>query len=510
MKARFALAASLPLAVTASAVVNQTVCGGTTYSYLGLAGYGYIPSSFRDKYGDTMGGWGSAAAIEQDSWRRTGELTYEGILWVLPDRGWNTNGTLNFQNRIHKVALELELAPHASYSNPSKPNLKLTYLDSILFTDPDGEYMTGLDADVTGTAHFDGFPPLPVATYEGDGFGNAGPGGRRVSLDSEGLFLGDDGSFWVSDEYGPYVYKFDKNGKMELAIQPPSAFLPRRNGTLSFSADSPPFYDPDEVIDPADPETGRDNNQGFEGLTVSPDGRTLYTLIQSALNQEGGLKKEYRENARLLEYDISSGTPVYKTEHVVVLPKYDDYTATKSSKIYKTAAQSEIHMLPSGDFLVLARDSGFGRGQTYSRSVYRHADIFSINRTATQIQFTDYDYANGSIASSKGVLDDGITPVEYCTFLDYNDPLQLAKFGLHNGGNQNRTLLNEKWESLVVVEADPDACPDENGEKEYFLFSFSDNDFITQDGYMNFGQMQYADASGYNLDNQALVFSLRF
>ena len=38
------------------------------------------------------------------------------------------------------------------------------------------------------------------------------------------------------------------------------------------------------------------------------------------------------------------------------------------------------------------------------------------------------------------------------------------------------------------------------------MFSLSDNDFITQDGYMNGGQFKYADASGYSLDNQVLVF----
>jgi hypothetical protein len=49
---------------------------------------------------------------------------------------------------------------------------------------------------------FEGFPDLPVATYTGDGFGNSGSGGKRISIDAEGLVLGEDGSFWVSDEYG--------------------------------------------------------------------------------------------------------------------------------------------------------------------------------------------------------------------------------------------------------------------------------------------------------------------
>jgi hypothetical protein len=43
-----------------------------------------------------------------------------------------------------------------------------------------------------------------LLTYRdiGDGFGGNGPGGKRVAIDSEGLVLGKDGTFWISDEYG--------------------------------------------------------------------------------------------------------------------------------------------------------------------------------------------------------------------------------------------------------------------------------------------------------------------
>jgi hypothetical protein len=38
------------------------------------------------------------------------------------------------------------------------------------------------------------------------------------------------------------------------------------------------------------------------------------------------------------------------------------------------------------------------------------------------------------------------------------------------------------------------------------LISFSDNDFITQDGFIDFGKQPYKDASGFDLDTQVLVF----
>ena len=43
---------------------------------------------------------------------------------------------------------------------------------------------------------------------------------------------------------------------------------------------------------------------------------------------------------------------------------------------------------------------------------------------------------------------------------------------------------------------------------EWFVFSLSDDDFITQNGFLEGGKFNYSDSSGYNLDNQALVFKI--
>ena len=266
---------------------------------------------------------------------------------------------------------------------------------------------------------------------------------------------------------------------MLQALAPPDAYIPHRNGSVSFSADSPPIYDLNKTVTPADTTTGRDNNQGLEGLTLSADGKTLYTLMQSALDQEGGPNNPYRRQARLLEYDITHSTPVYKAEYVVTLPLYTDPTA-KASKATKVAGQSEIHSLGNGQFLVLSRGSNAGHGAASSTSVYRHADIFDISGSSgvTDIKSTVNDAVDGSIASATGVLNAGITTAQYCPFLDFNVNAQLERFGVHNGGAQDSGLLNEKWESLAMVPVDGKSGKD----GEWFLFSLSDNDFITQDG----------------------------
>jgi hypothetical protein len=106
--------------------------------------------------------------------------------------------------------------PDATVGKPAKkPNVELKYLSSILLKDPKGEPCSGLDP--TGVASFNGLPDLPAANYTGDGFGvkKDGDAHTRVSVDSEGLVLNEDGSFWVSDEYGPFVCRF---------LLPPSQF----------------------------------------------------------------------------------------------------------------------------------------------------------------------------------------------------------------------------------------------------------------------------------------------
>lgn len=392
-------------------------------------------------------------------------------------------------------------------------------------TAPDGiTPTTGLDADISGSITFPGFPILPVASYQGNGFSlsSTGPTNQRVALDTEGLVLNSDGTFWISDEYGPYIYKFSAAGVMLQAIMPPAAYIPHRSGSVSFSSDSPPFYDPtnpSHIPSPADTDTGRNNNQGLEGLTSN--GTILSALLQSSLDQEGGPSNPNRLQARFLQYDISGSVPAYLAEYVVTLPIWTDPTE-KKSKQKKVAGQSEIHTLGNKQYLILNRDSGSGHGQPSSTSIFRHIDIFDVS-SATNIKSSTYDGTTSSIASSSGVLKSGITAATSCSFLDFNLNSELGKFSLHNGGAQDANLLNEKWESLALVPVDG-----LNGaDGEWFIFSMSDNDFITQNGmrvvlfhlldltglliglgFLNGGAFTYSDASGYNVDTQALVFQV--
>jgi hypothetical protein len=78
--------------------------------------------------------------------------------------------------------------------------------------------------------------------------------------DSEGLVALRDGTFWVSDEYGPFITHFNAKGREIGRLSP-------LNGTL-----------PQELLN-------RVPNRGMEGLTITPDGKMLVGMMQSALQQ---------------------------------------------------------------------------------------------------------------------------------------------------------------------------------------------------------------------------------
>ncbi|KAH8796719.1 hypothetical protein BGZ57DRAFT_1012033 [Hyaloscypha finlandica] len=307
--------AGVATAAAQSAFVNQTTCNGKQHTY-------------------------------QELWVKLVNGSNTGVLWALPDRGWNTEGTLDFQPRVHKFDILFTPEPSATVANPSGNNLFFAYKETVRFFGPDGTPCTGLDADPTGYISFPGSPDLPVATYTGDGFGNAGPGGRRIPG------------------------TFSAVGLMIAAIRPVDVM---RNGTEFFSADSPPFYDNkgagDDVFQ-ADNPTGCDNNHGFEGLTVTRGGNTLYVLMQAALNQDGGTNKQTERYTRLVEYDITvPSAPQYAREFVVPLPLYNDPTAKAS----KNPKWQRIIFAPS--------------------VLYHHFDIFDIS-SATDIKGFVYDCAN--------------------------------------------------------------------------------------------------------------------
>jgi hypothetical protein len=458
-------------ALVAQPVATVTV-NNQTFVNQGLVGVGRMPSDLKDKFGETFGSF-SAFTFQPGSWQRNANGSYSGTLFTQPDRGYNAVGTTNYVPRFNKITVAFTPAPAGS---TAQNQVGLTLADTIKFTESDGTPMTSLDPTSAGTGTRAGLPAMPQA-FNG-----------RLALDAEGIVVNADGSIWVSDEYGPYIFRFTADGRLISAIRPPEAITPKRNGADSFASNNPGPGQAAPV--PANPTTGRQNNQGLEGLSVSPDGRTLFALLQSAARQDGGTGGTGpRRHTRLLAYDLTvAGNPTLKGEYVVPLPTYSLGAATL------VPAQSEMLAINNTQFLVLARD-GNGRGVASPTSLYRSILVYDIS-SATNIAGTAYDTTTTPIAPG-GVLAAGIIPATSAVLVDMNNAAQLAKFGLNNGPVDNANTLSEKWEALALVPAFDPSAPN-----DWYLFVGNDNDFITTNGFQDGAPY----AAAIDNDNMVLVY----
>jgi hypothetical protein len=455
--------------------------GGKSYVFKGLVSVGRLPADLRDKFGETFGS-GSGLAPDPKSWSLAAGA-YRGTIYMLPDRGYNIKGTVDYRARLNKLTVVLKPPSDPQVMPPEarQHTLGMTLADTMLLRDANGRPLTGLDPTVDSMRPAgSGFPDMPQA-----------PNGA-ISLDAEAVVLMDDGTFFVGDEYGPYIYHFSAEGRMLSAIRPPEAFIPKRNGHDSFSSDNPGPGEP--PVKPADPETGRQNNQGFEGVSLTPDGKYLVAVLQSATRQDGGNAPETRQNTRMLVYDIADRDHA-KLLHEYVLP-LPIFTDAKGRR--RVAAQSELLALGDTRFLLLCRDAGNGYGLEGATSRYRRIELIDIAH-ATDIAGTKYDGVVPVAPASTLVA--GVTPAVLTTLIDMNDNAQLNKFGLHNGEPKDRNDLYEKWEGMALFPA-----LDPQNPRDYFLLVSDDNDFITQNGYQ--AGVAYKDPSGADVDTMILVYRM--
>jgi hypothetical protein len=465
----------MALSQSASPAAAQSAPSG--FVNKGLVGVGRLPADMKDKFGETLGS-GSGLAADMKSWTKTAD-GYRGIFYVLPDRGYNVEGTTDYRARLNKISVTFKPIEGAAVGSAAAEGNAVTLKveDTILLTDNAGEPMSGLDPAEGGVKPAAGaIPPLPQ-TVNG-----------RVALDPEAVVLLADGSFFVSDEYGPYIYRFSASGKMLSAIRPPEAIVPKRKGKDHFSANAPGAGV--KKPEPANPETGRQNNQGFEGLALTPDGRHLVTVLQSATRQDGGDKPETRNHTRVLYYDITNPDQAKLVRHYVLsLPVFD---ADGKKRI---AAQSELLALDEARFLLLCRD-GNGFGTKNAESLYRKVELLDVSG-ATNLVGSQYEGITP--VAPGGRLEADVVPAKLTPFIDINDKAQLAKFGLHNGAPNDRTNLSEKWEGLGLVPALDPANPN-----DFFLMVINDNDFLTTNGFQV--GASYKAENGVDVDTMMLAY----
>jgi hypothetical protein len=302
----------------------------------------------------TKGGYGSAIALVPGSSRN---------FYLLTDRGPNYDGPAS--QGTPKRFPDPTYAPRIYRGHVSGSKLRID--GETILKSTGGVPMTGL--------------PLPNsacgATLEiGQTVSGQGPLSDVNGLDPEGLVALEDGTFWVSDEYGPFMVHFDNSGR-EIR-----RYSPCNNGGI------PEVY------------KLRRPNRGMEGLTITPDGKWLVGAMQAPLENPApaGVRNISRAT-RILFKHLETGAT---REYLYLL---------ESPTIQ---GNSEILALSATRFLVLERDGNFlfGSPAAAIKRIYE-IDIAGATDISTlgTLGATPVNGKTIERATAAEILAAGITPV---------------------------------------------------------------------------------------------------
>lgn len=310
------------------------------------------------------GGFGSAIAADPND---------PGAFFMLTDRGPNIDGTATNS----KVFAKPDFAPQIGKFRVKNGQM---ILESIIeLKNSTGGKLNGLPnpANQGGT----GETALDV---NGNNIGTSVDG-----LDSEGLAVASDGTFWVSDEYGPHIVHFDATGRTLERINPFGSGTGGRTIPLVFAT--------------------RRANRGMEGLTLTPDGKTLVGIMQFPLYNPSSSAVSGSLVTRILTFDIATGA----TKQFVYLIERANLQAI-----------SEITAITNTTFLVLERDGEYGT-EANKNTLFKR--VYKIDLAGATDISDPANRANGKLYGGKTVEElktaaalqtNGITPVSKTLVLD--------------------------------------------------------------------------------------------
>ncbi|SPO35076.1 uncharacterized protein PSFLO_00547 [Pseudozyma flocculosa] len=455
----------LPLAALAtSAAICKRAIDPSSFKSEGLVAIGRFPADLRDSNGETLGGLGSAAGLVPGKFQRRGSR-YSGSFYLQPDRGYNVDATIDYAARHHRFDFEFEEytgSDDLAFSDAIK-RFDLEYKETLIYHElTQGQRQTtGLNPAIVRQGGLTGTEanaaPLGAAN------GQIDASKQKISVDAEGFVANPDGTFWVN-----------------------------------FTAET-------------DPDTGRAANQGLEGLSISFDGNTLYSILQGGTIQDGGKGAKY---LRLFEYDVSalssvtafSASAANPGERAKLVGEY--VVEVPTSKKGKARGVSELIYFGPKTLGLLVRD-GNGFGDSETDASYKHVDVIDLSSATNLANNAKYDSATGAVAPG-GKLAAGIQTAGYYPLIDFL--ADLPRFGMHAQAEPvDDTLVAAKLESLILLPTLPPA-PTANARSfdadEYFIVSFSDNDFQTKNGFMR-ALGAYSAAYPVDVQTQAFVFKVK-
>jgi hypothetical protein len=379
-----------------------------------------------------------------------------GLAWgfgntflALPDRGPNAipfdsliDDTATYIPRFHTVRMNLERNHGAGLPFTLTAKLRRT---TLLYSSHPLVYGSGVALGVGSGVPEQNTWFKHYFTGRSDAFDpNRNSGDPHdARLDTESIRLSKDGdSVFISDEYGPYVYQFDRHsGRRIRAFRlPDNLFVTnlRPIGTDEISGNT----------------SGRTANKGMEGLAITPDGKTLVGIMQASLIQDALEGGDAAKLLRIVSIDIRTG----KTHEYA-------YLLTTGSGV------SDIVALNQHEFLVDERD-GKGLGDGSNAKIKQ---VFKIDlKNAVDINDMDGTTA-ATYAVSKSLFLDIVQALTANGFTPDQIPAKIEGVALADDVKSGRNRLHTLW-----VANDNDFLQDLNGPgtnpNRFFVFGFTDAD----------------------------------
>lgn len=282
------------------------------------------------------GGFGSAACAHP---------TNAGEFYAMTDRGPNADAT---GGKYFPIPNYTPRIGHFKLNNDGT----IEKLNEILFKTPAGVPISGRPNPAgygsTGETAYD----LSGAVLTNDEYG----------LDPEGLVAMKDGSFWVSDEYGPHIVHYSNTGVQLERISPVGINTGSRKLPAVFAK--------------------RWANRGMEGLTITPDQKTLVGIMQSRLYNPSNAGAINKKLTRIVTFDIATGN----TKQYLYKQEIDNNS------------NSEITALSATQFLIVERDGNFSADGAVMKHIYK-IDISN----ATDVSGSDFNAENGYLVNGKAL-----------------------------------------------------------------------------------------------------------